>query len=125
VLLDCCHAGAAAGVREVTAAVQVGHLAQQAFRGVRGRMVLAACAGSARAREEEQLGHGIFTYYELRHWRDRDGASTRDEITFGSLVDYVGRSMAAHGRDVALPVFNGVGLGATLRLRPVEPGPER
>jgi hypothetical protein len=121
VLLDCCHAGSAAGVRDVVAAGHVSHLAQQAFTGVRGRMVLAACAGSARAREEEDLTHGIFTYYVLRHWRDRDGVGPRDAITFGSLVDYVGRSMAAHGRDVPLPVFNGIGMGGTLCLRPVGP----
>jgi uncharacterized caspase-like protein len=125
VLLDCCHAGSAAGVRELAAAGQVSHLAQQAFTGVGGRMVLAACAGSALAREEERLSHGIFTYYVLRHWRDREGVRPGDAITFGSLVDYVGGSMEAHGQDVPLPVFNGVGMGSTLCLRPAGPGPAR
>jgi uncharacterized caspase-like protein len=121
VLLDACHAGFAAGVRdfEVRPAGQLANVAQQSFSGLRGRMVLAACAGEAQAREEEALGHGVFTHYVLKHWRDRDGLHPSGRITFGSLVDYVGQAMPQHHPTVPLPVYNGVGVGGTFVLRAV------
>jgi hypothetical protein len=119
VLLDACHAGFAAGVRdmEVRPADHFANVARHPFRDLRGRMVLAACAGEAQAREEASLGHGIFTSYVLKHWRDREGGPASGRITFGSLVDYVGEALRQHGPDVPLPVYNGVGVGGTLVLR--------
>ena len=52
---------------------RLSNVTQQLFSGLRGRMVLAACAGEAQAREKASLGHGVFTYYVLRHWRDLEG----------------------------------------------------
>jgi uncharacterized caspase-like protein len=119
VLLDACHAGFAAGVKELSASPtnQFSNVAQQLFNGLRGRMILAACAGEASAREEASLGHGVFTYYALKHLRDLDGAPPSGRVTFGSLVDYVGQMMPHHHPGVALPVYNGVGVGSTFLLR--------
>jgi hypothetical protein len=118
VLLDACHAGYAAGVKDmrVQPINQLTNVTQQLFNGLRGRMILAACAGEAQAREELSLGHGVFTHYVLRHWRDRDDAPASGRITFGSLIDYVGRMMPQDPRQVSLPVYSGVGVGSTFVL---------
>jgi hypothetical protein len=118
VLLDACHAGFAAGVsRDLGAVSRLPNVAQQLFSGLRGRMVLAACAGEALAREKTELGHGVFTHYVLKHWRDLDGHHLPDRITFGSLVDYVGQAIPQYHPDLPLPVYNGVGMGGTVILR--------
>jgi hypothetical protein len=119
VLLDACHAGFAAGVRDMTAGPvrQMANVVQQLFSGLRGRLILAACGGAAQAHEDAELGHGIFTSHVLRHWRDRDGAAASGAITFGSLVDYVGSAMPRNHPHVPLPLYSGVGLGSTLVLR--------
>jgi hypothetical protein len=59
----------------------------------------------------------VFTYYVLKHWRDREGQFSAGPITFGSLVDYLGRSLASHP-GVALPAHSFTGVGATFQLRP-------
>ncbi|MFC1597012.1 caspase domain-containing protein [Planctomycetota bacterium] len=119
VLLDACHAGFAVGVRgkDMTPVAHFENVTQQAFGGLRGRVVMAACAGHAQAREASSLKHGIFTHYVLRHWRDLDGDHPPDSITFGTLIDYVGRMLPKCHPDAALPVYSGVGMGGTLVLR--------
>jgi hypothetical protein len=124
VLLDACHAGFAAGVKDMVAegtdwevGGRLSNVTQQLFTGLRGRMVLAACAGAAQAREKASLGHGVFTYYILKHWRDLDGHHPPDQITFASLIDYVGQRMPQDHPELPLPVFNGTGLGGSLVLR--------
>ena len=120
-----CGAGCRAGGGEARPAgrtpfsgiILLANVAQQFFRGLRGRMILAACAGQAQAREEPGLGHGVFTNYVLRHWRDLDGLPPSGRVTFGSLVDYVGEVMPQPHRNVGLPVYNGVGVGGTFVLR--------
>ena len=116
VLLDACHAGYAAGVKHARPeSTMLPNVTQQLF-GAPGRMVLAACPGEARARELEDLRHGVFTHYLLRHWRDLEEPHPPDRITFGSLVDYVGSVMPLKHPQLPLPVYNGVGAGATLIL---------
>src|SRR5689334_470105 len=72
-LLDCCHSGYAVGLKGEAIPDELGQeFGQQArniFASVRGRIVLAACAGDQQARELRRLRHGAFTYYALEHWR--------------------------------------------------------
>jgi uncharacterized caspase-like protein len=121
VLLDACHAGFAAEVKDMVtdAGCRLSNVTLQLFSGLRGRMVLAACAGKAQAREKASLGHGVFTYYVLKHWRDLDGHHPPDRITFASLIDYVGQRMPQEHPELPLPVFNGTGLGAPMILRTI------
>jgi hypothetical protein len=119
VLLDACHSGFAAGVRELVPAGRFHNLTGQLFACLRNRMVLAACAGQAQARESDSLGHGVFTHYVLRHWRDLEGDHPPGRITFGSLVDYVGRVMKEKHDNLPPPVYNGMGEGGFLVLREV------
>src|SRR5262249_48056874 len=111
VLLDACHSGFAPGVKDLVPVSRFPNLTSQLFSSLRGRMVLAACAGQAQARESESLAHGVFTHYVLRHWRDLEGDHPPGRITFGSLVDYVGRVMAEKHPELPLPVYNGMGEG--------------
>jgi hypothetical protein len=126
VLLDACHAGFAAGIaRHMGVVHRLPNIAQQLFSGLRGRMVLAACVGEAQARELDDLGHGVFTHYVLKHWRDLDGHHQPDCITFGSLVDYVGQMIPQMHPNFPLPVYNGVGIGSTVILRKTQaPDPQ-
>jgi uncharacterized caspase-like protein len=117
VLLDACHAGFAAGVKDMGLVSRFANIAQQLFTGLRGRLILAACAGQEQAREMDRLRHGVFTYYVLRHWRDLDGYHPSDQITFGSLIDYVGHNMPRDHPELPLPVYNGIGMGGTVILR--------
>jgi uncharacterized caspase-like protein len=117
VLLDACHSGYAAGVKDLSDKPHLSNVAQQLFSGLHGRMILTACAGEARTREDDRLRHGVFTYHVLRHWRDLDGAPPSGLVTFGSLVDYVGQRIASDHPEVPLPVYNGVGKGGTIILR--------
>jgi hypothetical protein len=122
-LLDACHAGLAAGVRTLSGAPsgQLAAIAQQLVGGLRGRMILVACAGEHLAREEDRLGHGVFTHYVLRHWRDRDGHHFPEGVTFDSLVRYVAAAMKDHRPSVPLPVYSGTGEGPFVVLRPRSP----
>jgi hypothetical protein len=117
VILDACHSGFAAGIKDIVPTSRLPNLTGRLFAALRGRMVLAACAGEAKARESDDFCHGVFTHYILKHWRDLEGEHPRDRITFGTLVDYVGRIMAEKHPDLPLPVYNGMGEGGMLILR--------
>jgi hypothetical protein len=116
VLLDACHSGHAAGVKDLQPANQLNNVVRQLVSSLRGRMVLAACPGRELAREDAALGHGLFTYHVLKHWRDLDGAAA-GLVSFASLVDYVGSRMAELHRGLPLPVSSWVGEGPTFVLR--------
>jgi hypothetical protein len=118
VLLDACHAGFAAGVRDLHPNPnRLSNVAQQIFGIVRGRMVLAACPGEAQARELATLGQGVFTNYVLRHWRDLDGSHPVDSIDSNSLVGYVFTVMPQNHPTLPQPVWGGAGVGPPLILR--------
>jgi uncharacterized caspase-like protein len=123
VLLDACHAGFAAGIKGASRDIGPGRaglltaVARQLFSGRRGRMVLAACPGEQQAREADELGHGVFTHYVLRHWRDLDGDVYEEGVTFDSLVRYVARAMKRHQPNVPAPVYSGSGEGDFFVLR--------
>jgi uncharacterized caspase-like protein len=117
VLLDACHAGLAAGVKDLVLSSRLPNLAGQLFACLRGRMVLAACAGHSQARESERFGHGVFTHYVLKHWRDLEGEHPAGRITLGSLIEYLAQVMARDHPDLPLPVYGGWGEGGMLALR--------
>jgi hypothetical protein len=126
VLLDSCHAGFAAGVRDLRMPhVNLSNVLGQLWARLRGRMVLAACAAGALARELRTLRHGVFSYYVLLHWRDQDGFHPPECITFSTLLDYVGATMKQNHPDLPLPTWSGSGEGPTLILRRLTwpPGP--
>lgn len=109
-LLDTCHAGFAAGVKGAVKTDRLANVTQQVFAGS-GRMVLAACAGHAQARELDDLQHGAFTYCVLRHWRDLDGLPADGCVTFSSLQDYVARALPELDEDLPQPVYHSRGSG--------------
>jgi hypothetical protein len=124
VMLDACHAGFAAGVKSLSphSLNHLSNVAQQLFNSLRGRMIL-ACAGESGAREAADLGHDVFTYYILRHWRDLDGAPPDGTITFGSLVDYVTLQIAQHHPQAPRPISSWAGKGGSFVLRRIpDPG---
>jgi hypothetical protein len=124
VLLDACHAGFAAGVRDLRPNPnRLSNVAQQIFGIVRGRMVLAACPGEAQARELTTLGQGVFTNYVLRHWRDLDGSHPVDSINLNSLVGYVFTVMPQNHPTLPPPVWGGAGVGPPLILRHILQAP--
>ena len=51
------------------------------------------------------------------HWRDLDGYHPPDQITFASLIDYVGHHMPRDHPELPLPVYSGIGMGGTVILR--------
>jgi tetratricopeptide (TPR) repeat protein len=108
ILLDCCHSGYTVGLKG--AAIQAdlgrefGNQARNTFGNVKGRIVLAACAGKQKARELAFLEHGVFTYYALEHWR----TSTTD-VDDLSLSQYVSRMLERTG--LPTPVRGGVQQG--------------
>src|SRR5262249_54787715 len=105
VLLDACHAGYAAGVKDIGVKPHLSNVVQQIFSGLHGRMILAACGGEALAREKFDLGHGVFTYHVLRHWRDLDGIPPSGRVTFNSLIEYVGEKINIDHPEVPRPVY--------------------
>ena len=122
VLLDACHAGFAAGVKRMRPAGDgLGNRLGQTWAGLRGRMVLAACAGEAVAREDAHLRHGIFTYYLLRHWQQLEGYHPPGCITVDSLKDYIGEAIRQSYPQLSLPTWSGAGAGPSLVLRHIDP----
>ncbi len=117
-LLDCCHSGYAIGLRgravPAKAGVEFGLQAQNTFGNVRGRIVLAACAGDQQARELAELGHGAFTYYALQHWQ------TSQYVNDLNLYEHV--ATALHRVGLPSPVRGGVQEGL-MELRPPLPAP--
>jgi len=117
VLLDSCHAGFAAGIKHLRPAPEkLNNILRQTWAGLIGRLVLAACLGKATAREDAKLGHGIFTYYLLKHWRDLDGLPPGG-ITTLSLIDYVTNGMRNQYPRLSPPTWSGAGAGPALILR--------
>ncbi len=117
-LLDCCHAGFAAGVKNlVPLNNRLHNVTEQIFARVHGRLVLGACAGSALARELKELSHGVFTYHVLRHWRDQDGYSPPDPITELSLARYILDVMPRNYPSLPKPIWGGSGAGSFVLRR--------
>jgi len=56
-----------------------------------GRVVLSSCLPHQTSREDERLGHGIFTYHLLEALSGRAGQEVRHDgwVTVGSLFDYI------------------------------------
>ena len=119
-LLDCCHAGFAANIKHVVnlnVRDRLQNVTQQIFAGVRGRLVLGACAGNALARELAKLSHGVFTYHVLKHWRDQDGYTPPNPITELSLANYITLVMARDYPELPSPIWGGGGAGSFVLRR--------
>lgn len=117
-LLDCCHAGFAANIKNVVnVRDRLQNVTQQIFAGVRGRLVLGACAGNALAREMVKLSHGVFTYHVLKHWRDQDGYNPPDPITELSLARYITVVMPREYPKLPRPIWGGGGAGSFVLRR--------
>ncbi|MCM3872312.1 MAG: caspase family protein [Pyrinomonadaceae bacterium] len=117
-LLDCCHAGFAANIKQVVnVRDRLQNVTQQIFAGVRGRLVLGACAGNALAREMVKLSHGVFTHHVLKHWRDQDGYNPPDPITELSLARYITVVMPRDYPDLPKPIWGGGGAGSFVLRR--------
>lgn len=119
VLLDACHAGFAAGVKHARPEEpeRLPNVSTQVFGRVEGRMILAACPGAAQAREIDDLRHGVFTNYLLKHWRDLEGIHPPECIDVSSLHGYVFRIMPQNHPALPPPVWGGAGSGHPLILR--------
>jgi hypothetical protein len=106
-MIDCCHSGYAVGLRSVGEDEARGRArtflsrASSSFENVRGRIVLAACAGDQLARELPQFQHGAFTYYVLQQWR-----SNPDEVDVELLFRGIDQGLQSLG--LPRPVKGGV-----------------
>ena len=106
-ILDCCHAGAATyrgpgGGRGVLRGEDV----QRVYSGLdSSRAILAACGERESALEEQNMGHGIFTYYLLEGLMG-EAADYQGNISVHSLYDFVSRPFADRPREQT-PVFRG------------------
>lgn len=114
ILLDCCHSGYAVGLRGDRGHAFLSYVSDT-FSSVRGRLVLAACAGNQLARELSKLEHGAFTYYALEHWR-----SSLGEIDSDSLFNSITSALEQNHKDLPLPVRGGVNQGRIV-LRAANP----
>lgn len=110
VFLDCCHSGA--GIRpDGTVEMRRPMLNDDIRTAVnvdRGVAVIGAALSSQQAWEEQNFGHGIFTYYLLQglygEAADHDGC-----VTVHSLYEVISRNMGQRGgsREQQKPVFGG------------------
>jgi len=83
-ILDCCHAGATALVKNQTRAIATGKDLFSRFLG-HGRITLASSDGKQKSVELAEFGHGAFTYFLEKGLRgdadvDNDGVVTADEL---------------------------------------------
>jgi uncharacterized caspase-like protein len=71
-----------------------------------GRLMIAACGDAELAREEAELGHGVFTHFLLR---GPAAASSDGDRTVGihALYESVARDVRAYTRGRQTPVING------------------
>jgi hypothetical protein len=119
VLLDCCHSGYAvdfkSGDKDIMLTNEAQAFSQQAgltFRGVSGRVIIAACGGQQLARERQDLQHGVLTYYVLQHWRN----STKS-VNDLNLYEYLAERMRPQ-QGVPDPVRGGSAQQGVIELRP-------
>jgi tetratricopeptide (TPR) repeat protein len=119
VLLDCCHSGYAvdfkSGDKDIMLNSEAQAFSQQAgltFRGVSGRVIIAACGGQQLARERQDLQHGVLTYYVLRHWRNN--TKSVNDI---NLYEYLAEHMRPQ-QGVPDPVRGGSAQQGVIELRP-------
>lgn len=76
-----------------------------------GRLMLAACGDNEVAREDDDLGHGIFTYHLLQVLTRPDTSST---IGIHSLYEEVAESVRGHTGGRQTPVITGRSVYARL-----------
>jgi len=67
-----------------------------------GRVVLSSCLPHQTSREDERLGHGIFTYHLLEALSGRAPQVVRHDgwVTVGSLFDYIADTLPRNQRPV-------------------------
>ena len=95
VVLDSCHSGAKVGQKAFTVE---GKILDPLFTDAEGRITFASCNRNESSYEEEELGHGVFSYYMAEGLR---GAGDRDEdgyIDADELFTYVADSVRTWGR---------------------------
>ncbi len=118
VILDCCHSGYAVGLKSGDKDVVLNSEAQAfsrqagiTFKGVSGRVIIAACGGQQLARERGDLKHGVLTHYVLEHWRN--SSETVDDF---NMYSYLAKKMPT--QDVPPPVRGGTAQQGVIELRP-------
>ena len=67
-----------------------------------GRVVLSSCLPHQTSREDQRLGHGIFTYHLLEALSGRARQAVRHDgwVTIGSLFDYIADTLPRNQRPV-------------------------
>jgi hypothetical protein len=108
-LLDSCHSGDFFGAK-YRRDMSIQHFLDQSFAKMsEGRVVLSSCLPLQKAREEETLGHGLFTYYLLQafHGREKEAVRPNGMLTVSSLFDYLSDIMPPTQRPVEGGVKHG------------------
>lgn len=103
-ILDCCHSGAADirdGAPQERKLAPPDAMMSDFDRLGQGRVLLASCARDAKAREEAEKGHGIFTHYFLQACRG-GAADDAGRINIMRVYSYI-REMQKD----QVPVFKG------------------
>jgi tetratricopeptide (TPR) repeat protein len=105
-LFDSCYSGDFFGPAYRDAADPVQVYLNKVFNGTAGRVALSSCLPTQTAREQEQLQHGIFTYYVLEALSGRAPEARRPDgwVTVNSLYEYLTSRLPPEQR----PVLSGV-----------------
>lgn len=94
-LIDCCRANSQQGDGS-KGATGMSDTFLQAFRDAKGLMVLNSCDVNQSSFEQEQLGHGVFTYFLLEAIRGEAPTNKDGLITLGAVATYVAEKVKDH-----------------------------
>jgi len=101
-IADTCYSGASGG-RSMLASKTRAALSEQFFERVsqgKGRVILSACSANEVSKEDDGLGHGLFTYYLLKGLEGEADPDGDGIITVSEVFGYLSRKVPeASGQD--------------------------
>jgi uncharacterized caspase-like protein len=101
-IADTCYSGASGG-RSMVASKTRANLSDKFYERIakgKGRVIISSCSANEVSKEDDNLQHGIFSYYMLEGLKGRTDQDGDGIITVSELFSYISRKVPqASGQD--------------------------
>jgi hypothetical protein len=122
-IADTCYSGASGG-RTMTATKTRANLSDKFYERIargKGRVIISSCSANEISKEDDNLQHGVFSYYMLEGLKGRADQDSDGIITVSELFSYISRKVPQASAQDQHPVKKGETEGE-LVIGPVKKG---
>jgi hypothetical protein len=108
-IADTCYSGASGG-RTITAAKTRANLSEKFYERIsrgKGRVIISSCSANEISKEDDNLQHGVFSYYMLEGLKGRADQDGDGIITVSELFSYISRKVPQASDQDQHPVKKG------------------